>query len=123
MDDVSQTPKPVQSKSPTELLSDQTHSLSELVQIQKIQSNQIGELQQQNKRVLELLENVSDEDPGTGRVYVKIEDFNMPFGALVGILIKISLAAIPAAIILAVIYGLVVLAFGGILGGIVSGLR
>src|SRR5579859_6687674 len=42
--------------------------------------------------------------PGAG---VKIIDFNMPFFALVGLLVKIALASIPAAIVLSVIYGIV----------------
>jgi hypothetical protein len=119
MDDNSQKQQPDQKKTQTELLDSQTQSLSELVEIQRLQREQITGLKEQNKRIIELLENVSDEDPDTGLIYVKIEDINMPFGALVGFMIKVSLAAIPAAIILGAICFLVVVLLGGILGRII----
>lgn len=41
--------------------------------------------------------------------HVKIEDINVPFWALVGFLVKLSIAAIPATIILSFIFGLIML--------------
>lgn len=35
---------------------------------------------------------------------VKVVDFNMPFGRMVGFMVKLALAAIPAAIILSIIW-------------------
>jgi hypothetical protein len=114
MDNNSQIQQPVKLKNPVELLNEQTQSLSEMVEIQKLQREQISKLREQNTRIIQLLENVSDEDPKLGLFYVKIEDVNMPFGSLVGFMLKVSLAAIPAAIILGVLYALVIAIFGGI---------
>lgn len=45
---------------------------------------------------------------------LRITDFDMPFGSLVGFMVKAAIASIPAAIIIAVLYFGVVL-FGGLL--------
>ena len=50
----------------------------------------------------------------------KIVNFNMPFLALVGILIKITLASIPAMIIVAVLFGGVAFIGGALLAGAVA---
>ncbi|MBE0410024.1 MAG: hypothetical protein IBX69_09865 [Anaerolineales bacterium] len=42
----------------------------------------------------------------------------MPFWAMVGFLVKLSLASIPAMIILALLYFLVVAVLGGVLAGL-----
>ncbi len=118
MDDNLQVQKPVQQKSPTELLAAQTQSLSKLVDIQNTQLVQIAQVKSQNERMIELLTTQNKEYLATDFNHVKIEDINMPFGALVGFMIKVSLATIPAAIILAILYALVVAVFGGILGSI-----
>lgn len=118
MDDTTPVQKPFVQKSPTELLVLQTHSLSTLVDIQNIQKAQIAELKTQNERMIELLSSRSEESSSENLTHVKIENINMPFGALVGFMIKISLASIPAAIILAIIYALIVALFGGIFAGI-----
>ena len=111
MDDDLIFQKPVQQKNPTELLTAQTRSLSELVEIQKNQKVQISELQKQNKRMIELLED-QQRSSATSVALVKIEDVNMPFSALVGFLLKVSFAAIPAGFILGIIYALVIAIFG-----------
>ena len=58
------------------------------------------------------------------QVRVKIEDVNMPFTAMVGLMIKIALASIPALIILMIIFsmifGLFWLVFIGLIAGIFS---
>lgn len=38
---------------------------------------------------------------------VKVEDINMPFGAMVGLMIKVVIAAIPAGIILGILFAIV----------------
>lgn len=113
MDDTTHTPQLAPSKSPTELLNLQTQSLSDLVVAQKQQKDQLAELQHQNETLIWLISNITK---------VKIEDINMPFGHLVGFMIKASLAAIPATIILFIIYAIIGAIFGGIFGGIFAGL-
>jgi hypothetical protein len=89
-----------QTPSPTAMLAAQTKSLAELVEIQKFQKDQIEHLQQQNERLIGILAN---GEVAGGLTRVKIEDINMPFMALVGLLVKVSLASIPALIILALV--------------------
>jgi hypothetical protein len=101
-----------QTPSPAAMLAAQTKSLAELVDIQKDQKSQIEQLQQQNERLIGIL---ADGEPAGGLMRVKIEDINMPFIALVGLLIKISLASIPAMLILALLYVLIVFLLGGML--------
>ncbi len=57
----------------------------------------------QNQRIIQLLENIQASAANPPARSVKVNDFNMPFGALVGLMIKIAIAAIPAAIILGLI--------------------
>ena len=51
---------------------------------------------------------------------VTVRDIDIPFWRIVIILIKWSIAAIPAAIIAAIIYGLLVALFGGIAMGVLE---
>ena len=51
----------------------------------------------------ELIDTLTEQLPG-GPGYVKVVDFNMPFFALVGLLLKISIAAIPAAIVVGLLW-------------------
>jgi len=44
---------------------------------------------------------------------LKIIDFNMPFGSLVGFMVKAAIASIPAALIIGVVYLTVVVGLGG----------
>jgi hypothetical protein len=53
---------------------------------------------------------------------VKVEDFNMPFMALVLFLVKMALAAIPASIILVVIWGTILFALSLALAALGGGL-
>jgi len=122
MVDNQQSNKPVQPRNPTELLYAQTQALSELVEIQKSQKEDIEELQRQNERMIGLLVDIQRDTVDTGMTHVKIENINMPFGALVGFLVKVSLASIPAFLILAAIYFLVLFVFsifGFALGGLI----
>jgi hypothetical protein len=114
MDDNSQKQQPL-TKSPTELLTAQTQSLSELVEIQKKQIVQITELKNQNERMIKFLTDRFRSNPYESEKSVTIEDINIPFGSLVYLIIKISFAAIPAAIILGIIYALVGVILSGFL--------
>jgi sorbitol-specific phosphotransferase system component IIBC len=104
-----------QTPSPTAMLAAQTKSLAELVEIQKAQNEQIEELQHQNERIIGAL---ARSERGSVLTHVKIEDINMPFMALVGFLVKLSLASIPAMLILALLYFLVVVVLGGLFAGL-----
>jgi hypothetical protein len=124
MDADQQLIKPAQPASPTELLAAQTRSLAELVEIQRTQKGQIEELQRQNERLIGALAPAERDRPARGVAHVKVDNINMPFWALVGFLIKVSLASIPAFIILAILYTIIVfllglagVAIGGVLGG------
>ena len=85
MEENPQIQKPAQKANPTQLLAQQAQSLSELVEIQKAQKEQITELQRQNERMIGLLVEGIRGDTETGLSYVKIQDINMPFSALVGL--------------------------------------
>ena len=49
-------------------------------------------------------------------LHVKIVDFDMPFSAMVGLMIKIGIASVPAVIILGVVYFFAAAIFAGLLG-------
>jgi hypothetical protein len=53
-------------------------------------------------------------------VHVKIEDVNIPFLHLVGLMLKISIAAIPAALIMSLLVLIVTTLAGGALAGVVA---
>jgi hypothetical protein len=53
-------------------------------------------------------------------VHVKIEDINIPFLHLVGLMLKISIAAIPAALIMSLLVLIVTALAGGALAGVVA---
>ncbi len=108
MDDNSQIQQPNQKKSPTDLLQEQTILLSALVEIQKQQRDQIIDLDRKNIKIIQLIANLEKDFLDTEVNHVKIEDVNMPFGALVGLMLKISFAAIPAGIVLGAIYFLII---------------
>lgn len=115
MDDNSQMSQPAAQSSPTALLAAQSQSLAELVAIQKAQSAQIEALKQQNERLIAVNQNAGQS---RGLSAVRIENINMPFWSLVGFLIKLSLASIPAMLILWVIFAVIALVLGGVFGGI-----
>jgi hypothetical protein len=103
MDSQTVAPIPPEQKSPLALLDKQSQLLDELTQLQREQIGDINALSAQNERIIGLLATIADNQgkSGTGFSRVKIEDFNMPFWALAGIIIKIALASIPAWLILA----------------------
>jgi hypothetical protein len=61
---------------------------------------------------------VDSPTPTTVPARVEIIGFNMPFWSLVGFMIKLAFAAIPAAIIIAIIWGIIGFMFAGVMAGI-----
>ena len=101
---------PTQHKNPAETLELQLDNLTEIV---KGQQEQIKILNAQNEK-LSVLIGMADALPDDdGVLNVKIENVNMPFMALVGFLVKFSLASIPAALVMGVITSLFIVLFGG----------
>ena len=49
------------------------------------------------------------------REHVVVTDFDMPFGSLVGFMVKAAIAAIPAAIIIAIVYVFLAMVAGSLL--------
>ena len=84
-----------QTKTPLDLLNEQTALLAKIhEEIKLLRADQI--------RI------ALDNEDATAKISapanVRVINFNMPFMALVGLLIKIALAAIPAALTLGVVY-------------------
>lgn len=125
MSDVRPETPSAQSKQPLALLEDQVQLLSDIREIQKNQQAQLEELKIQNIRLIDLLASQQQVD-GAGLDHVKVENFNMPFLSLVGFLIKMTIASIPAAIVVSVLVFailalLAMLGFG--IGGALGGFR
>ncbi len=101
-------------QTPTQLLQAQVQLLEEIRQGQQVE---IGQLRQQNQQLSSVLTAFSQQQAPTSAVTtVTIENFNMPFLAIVGFLIKLTLASIPAAIVLGIIWFVVILVLGSALG-------
>lgn len=107
------------SKDPTDLLYEQVQRLSEIHQAQQVQ---ISLLSDQNERLIAALKTLAAEREPSSSRHVKIEDINMPFVALVGFMVKIAFASIPAAILIGLFYFVVVVIFGGLLAGLLAGI-
>jgi hypothetical protein len=56
----------------------------------------------------------------TGSNNVVITGVNIPFGELVGLILKVMLASIPAYIILFIIFGILATVFGGLFAGLIG---
>jgi hypothetical protein len=119
---------PVQeNKNPTELLSLQLQTLERISQIQLNQNSTLEDIRVQQEELQKALITANQQHTNSANNQVEIIDFNMPFTALVGILVKIALASIPAAIILTAIIAVIGLgivfilgAFGVVLTGILG---
>ena len=83
------------------------------------ESKQLNLLREQNAAILSYLKAIQEQLNTSSARYqhVKIEDINMPFLAMVGFMVKITLASIPAALIIAALWALTMLVFGGMLAG------
>jgi hypothetical protein len=107
------TPEEVQSKNPTELLRDQVLLLQEL-------QRSVQEMNETQTRMLESLSGLHaiTERSREEQVNVNVVDINMPFGSMVGFIVKWSIASIPAALVLGaigvVIWLLLMVVFGGV---------
>jgi len=87
--------------------------------------SELALLKKQNDSLIGILTSIEKEQKNSRNtmLHVKIEDLNMPFVALIGFLIKLSIASIPAAIIIMIIYFFIVLIAGGLLGGVLGAFR
>ncbi|GJM42880.1 MAG: hypothetical protein DHS20C20_31620 [Ardenticatenaceae bacterium] len=85
-------------------------------QLLQAQVNSLAEIADMQRQQIKALEQIKRNAGGlTG---VKIQDFNMPFMNLVGIMVKIALASIPAAIVLTIIYFIIAFIIVTVFGGI-----
>ena len=105
-----QTSLPKSQKSPTELLQAQYETLTSMY------FDQV----EQNRRMVDAMENMNDI-VSNHLTPVKIEDVNMPFTAMVGLMLKVAVASIPAAIIFIVLFAIAwVVLISGIIGTLAS---
>jgi hypothetical protein len=114
-----------ESKNPTELLSLQLQALESINLLQLTQNAKLEKIRDQQEKFQKVFIEANQERENSGINQVKIIDFNMPFMALVGIIVKIALASIPAAIILTIVIaviGLGITFIFGTFGAIISGL-
>jgi hypothetical protein len=97
-------------KQPLELLQSQVDLLSEIYRVEENQQRVIGELQSQIEELTKILVSVSSysEKDGEGLLHGKIENVNVPFWSLVGFLLKLSFASIPAAVVLGILWIIVI---------------
>lgn len=91
---------------PVQLLEAQLRYLDE---IHKAQLREKIALREQTEKLAQFIARVNDI------THVKIEDVNMPFVALVGILVKVAVAGIPAALIIGFVYLFATAFIGGLL--------
>jgi hypothetical protein len=66
----------------------------------------ITELKNQNAELVKIIRGITENEYGEPDdwVYAKVEGFYMPFWSLVGFLVKLSIASIPAAFILIIFW-------------------
>ena len=105
----------IQHKSPQELLKDQVELLQEIRRLlESLQASQnaseaiVTDLRDVNRRIQEQGSNVN------------IQNVNMPFWSMVGLIIKWSIAAIPAGIVMLVIGLIIWFVIGIVLGGAIG---
>lgn len=72
-------------------------------------------IRKQNEHIIDSLDAITARSDKT-RVNARIVDFNMPFVALVGILVKVALASIPALIILGAVILFFLVLLSAVLG-------
>lgn len=63
-----------------------------------------ADLAEQNRQLVTTMAALNDRFESE-LLRIKIEDFNMPFAAMVGLIIKVALASIPALVILTILIG------------------
>jgi len=80
----------------------------------------ITAIQEAQVQQAEALNGIAEQLDALVQRPLKIIDFNMPFGSLVGFMVKAAVASIPAALIIGVVYLMIVVVFGGFLAAIFS---
>jgi hypothetical protein len=121
---MTQLPASAESNAP-DLVAAQVQVLNLIYQAQLKQQDVLERIRSQQEQLLKSSAGPGYQAGGGMLANVKVVNFNMPFFALVGLLIKIAVASIPAAIIISVVSS--VIAFGivfvlGLLGVGVSAL-
>lgn len=112
-------------KSSAGLLEEQTRLLAELHELNQRQQNLLQRIAVLSEAEAEWKKHVGEQLFPENRkperfLGVKVADFDVPFGSLVGFLVKLTLASIPAMIIVWVILGTLIaglLSFSGLLQG------
>lgn len=105
-----QSTSPVQ-KNPVDILQEQAICLSNIYQAQL---EQLSLLRSQNEHLRQALKAIKRTAP-LDFMLVNVENINMPFWDLVGFLLKLTFAWIPALIILGIFYFIIGLIIGGII--------
>lgn len=104
-----------QPNSPIQPITDvQAHQLA---QILSVQQEQLRTLRLQTERIVDAIQ-VSQQHSGIRDIAIKA--ITMSFGDMVFLLVKISLASIPAAIILFILYGIALALLGGIFAALLN---
>ena len=80
----------------------------------------LNAIEQNQQEQADLLDRLSRQVAVIADRPLKITNFDMPFFALVGFIVKVAIASIPAALIIAVLYLVFFVTFGG---AILSALR
>jgi hypothetical protein len=111
---------PTQHKSPSELLEMQTQLLANMYQLEQQRHGQVEALLAQNQSLTKAIEALNGRRSASDLLArgIKIADVNMPFWSLVGFMVKVALASIPAYIVLGVIGGILFLVLGGCAAGL-----
>jgi len=104
-----------QRRTPVETLEEQLRALEQIV---RNQQEQLAKLTSQDDKISALLDIANGLQGRAGCFRVRIESIDMPFMEMVNLLVKVSLAAIPAALIVVIVCATVIVLFVGLLGGL-----
>lgn len=110
---------PTAQKNPMDVLQLQA---SRLAEINQAQQEQIGLLKAQNEQLNLILQASAKPAAASALTNVKIVNIDISFWDLVGFLIKLTVAWIPAMFVIGILGLIISLIFGGFLGGIFGGL-
>ena len=95
----------------------QDSAQNQLAKLQEDQITQIIGLKTQVEQ-LHMTLNTLKTTVSSGFGQVRITDIDIPFGAMVKLLVKYVLAAIPALFIAVIVFSIITAIFGGIIGGL-----
>ncbi len=98
-------------KNPIEILQEQVIRLNDIC---RIQQEQVDLLRAQNQQITQALQTITKSTEAKWLLHVKVEDIDVPFGNLVGFLLKMTFAWIPVTIVLGIIYLFVLSLFGSL---------